>query len=78
MSEEHVKLVKTDEPEYLPGWTEMSDKYADASKPMDVGSKVLLVPSHCCTTSNLHDFIYAIRDGKVEDVWPITGRGRFD
>lgn len=78
MSEEHINLVPADEPEYLPGWMDMSDKYAHGPRPFDIGSKVLLVPSHCCTTSNLHDFIYAIRDGKVEDVWPITGRGRFD
>lgn len=40
------------------------------------GDKVTIRPSHCCTTINLHDELYAVRGGIVEDVWPIAGRGR--
>jgi D-serine deaminase-like pyridoxal phosphate-dependent protein len=40
-----------------------------------VGEKVRLIPSHGCTTSNLHRRLWAIRRGVVEDVWPIEGAG---
>ena len=41
------------------------------------GDKLELVPSHGCTTINLHDRYYGIRAGKVECVWQIAGRGKF-
>jgi D-serine deaminase-like pyridoxal phosphate-dependent protein len=40
------------------------------------GDKLELLPSHGCTTVNLHDVAYAVRGGRVEDIWPITGRGK--
>jgi len=40
-----------------------------------VGDKLELVPSHCDTTINLHDVYYVVRDGLLEDVWPIAARG---
>lgn len=43
-----------------------------------VGDKVLLKPAHCCTTVNQHNFFYCIRNGIVEDMWPISARGRCD
>jgi len=42
-----------------------------------VGDKVELIPSHCCTTINLHDCYYAVRGDRLEAVWPIAGRGKF-
>lgn len=42
-----------------------------------VGDKVELIPSHCCTTINLHDRYYGIRGERVEAVWPIAARGKF-
>lgn len=42
-----------------------------------VGDTVELVPGHGCTTINLHDYYYALRDDRVEAVWPIEARGRF-
>ncbi|HHY11679.1 MAG TPA: DSD1 family PLP-dependent enzyme [Firmicutes bacterium] len=77
MSEEHVSLRPSDNPHQLPGFKELNDKYAKPAKPLGIGDKVLLIPSHCCTTVNLHDIIYAVRNGKIEDVWKVTGRGRF-
>lgn len=61
MSEEHVTLVSTGE---------------EGGGAPTLGSKVLLVPSHCCTTVNLHDFIYGFRKGKLEVRWAIAGRGK--
>lgn len=40
------------------------------------GQKVEIVPSHGCTTINLHDRFHVLRDGVVVDVWEIAGRGR--
>jgi len=41
-----------------------------------VGDKVDIIPSHCCTTMNTHDFVYAVRKGWVEAVWRIAARGK--
>jgi D-serine deaminase-like pyridoxal phosphate-dependent protein len=40
-----------------------------------LGDKALLIPSHCDPTVNLHDWIVAVRAGKVEGIWPIEARG---
>jgi D-serine deaminase-like pyridoxal phosphate-dependent protein len=40
------------------------------------GDRVELIPSHACTTMNLHDHLYGIRNGRLEVVWPIAGRGK--
>ncbi len=44
-------------------------------RPLKVGDRVRLIPSHVCTTCNLHRRIFAVRDGTVEDVWAIEGSG---
>ena len=41
------------------------------------GDKVLVIPSHGCTTFNLHDWVYGVRGGRLECGWPIAARGRF-
>lgn len=41
----------------------------------NVGDKVRLVPSHGCTTQNLHRRMWVTRGGKVIDVWPIEAAG---
>jgi 3-hydroxy-D-aspartate aldolase len=40
-----------------------------------LGDRVWLVPGHCDPTINLHDWYVAVRDGRVEALWPITARG---
>lgn len=40
-----------------------------------VGDRVTVVPNHVCTCVNLHDRLYAARDGVVEEVWPLVARG---
>lgn len=42
-----------------------------------VGQKVELIPSHCCTTINLHDRYHAVRGDRLEAIWDIAGRGKF-
>ena len=41
-----------------------------------IGDRVLLVPSHCCTTVNLHDYIYMFRQGKVINRIRVDSRGK--
>jgi D-serine deaminase-like pyridoxal phosphate-dependent protein len=52
-------------------------KHPLAAQSMNVGDVIELIPTHGCTTINLHDFFYGIRKGMVEVVWPIEGRGKF-
>ena len=40
-----------------------------------VGSKVRLMPSHGCTTCNLHRRLWVVRRDIIEAVWPIEGSG---
>jgi D-serine deaminase-like pyridoxal phosphate-dependent protein len=40
-----------------------------------VGDQVRVVPSHGCTTQNLHRRMWMTRAGKVVEVWPIEGSG---
>jgi D-serine deaminase-like pyridoxal phosphate-dependent protein len=50
----------------------------DLDRPgLRLGEKVEFIPSHVCTTVNLHTEFYGIRKGKVECVWEIAGRGMF-
>lgn len=51
-----------------------------AERPEDVGhkpgDKLRFIPSHGCTTVNLHDRFYVIQEKVLVDVWPIAARGR--
>jgi D-serine deaminase-like pyridoxal phosphate-dependent protein len=49
----------------------------DLGSDLRVGDKLELLPSHCDTTIALHDNYYAVRQGKLESIWPIMGRGKF-
>lgn len=43
---------------------------------VELGEKIAWVPSHVCPCVNLADEIYGVRDGVVELVWRIEGRGK--
>jgi D-serine deaminase-like pyridoxal phosphate-dependent protein len=51
------------------------DVPADAAE-VRVGDKILLMPSHGCTTFNLHDHVHGIRQGNFECKWKIAARGK--
>ena len=40
------------------------------------GDKIEILPTHCCTTVNLHDRYYGVRNGVVESIWQIAARGK--
>ena len=46
-----------------------------SNKTFEVGDKVRLIPGHCDPTVNLHDWYVGIRNGRVECLWPVAGRG---
>ena len=43
---------------------------------LHVGDKLEFVVGYTDTTTMLHDQIYGTRNGKVEVVWPVLGRGK--
>ncbi len=49
---------------------------SDESVSLSPGDKLEILPTHCCTTVNLHDRYYGIRNGIVESVWEIAARGK--
>ena len=48
----------------------------NASRTYRAGEKLELIVSHCDPVVNLYDQMYAVRNGRVEAVWPIAARGR--
>jgi len=59
------KIVASEEHFQIHRWSENAS----------VGEKILLVPSHCCSTGNIHDKIYLVDGDRVVDRILITGRG---
>ena len=57
----------------------LNDEHATIDLPagmkVDVGDRVLMVPSHVDPTVNLHDAFYVLDGDRVVDVWPIAARG---
>ena len=47
---------------------------AAAERPA-VGDRLRLIPNHACTCVNLHDVLYAARDGVVQAELPVIARG---
>ena len=63
---------------YLRGSDEHGNIEVDpeaVSEPLEVGDVVRLLPSHVCTTINLHDVLVGVRRGVVEAIWPVEARG---
>ena len=53
----------------------MVDVSACSEKP-EIGERVRVIPAHVCPCVNEHDEMVAVRNGKVEAVWPILARGK--
>ena len=49
--------------------------FKEASKTYKMGDRLELIVPHCDPVVNLYDYIYGIRNEKVETVWEITARG---
>ena len=80
-----LKSFSTDSGPALPafaGWQvrAVSDEHAvlernGAGPDLLLGDKVPLIPGHIDPTINLHNWIVAVRNNRVEAVWPIDARG---
>jgi D-serine deaminase-like pyridoxal phosphate-dependent protein len=44
---------------------------------LKVGQTIELIPTHGCTTINLHDRYFATRRGHLECIWAVAARGAF-
>ena len=49
---------------------------AQAERSFAIGEKVRIIPNHICVAVNLHEYVYGVRGGKVEEVWNVEGRGK--
>jgi len=43
---------------------------------IQLGDKLLMLTPHCDPTANLHDYYFPYRGGLVEEIWPVSARGR--
>jgi len=41
-----------------------------------IGERLRIVPNHICVAVNLHERMYGIRNGEVEEVWEVAARGK--
>ena len=42
----------------------------------EIGERLRIIPNHICAAVNLHERVYGIRNGEVEEVWEVAGRGK--
>lgn len=49
---------------------------ADPRNPCKTGERLRAIPGHGCTTVNLHDQIFLMRDGVIEGCLRVTSRGK--
>lgn len=47
-----------------------------AGRGFSVGDRVNVIPNHVCVAVNLHERVYGVRNGEVEQVWTVDGRGK--
>ncbi len=63
-----------------PGWTmvKMNEEhgYVRNDSAAKIGEKMWIIPSHVCTTVNMHDEIAYGRGGRVEGTFRVAARGR--
>jgi D-serine deaminase-like pyridoxal phosphate-dependent protein len=53
--------------------------YVDVTKcdrKFEIGERLTIIPNHICVAVNLHERVYGIRGGELEEVWEVAGRGK--
>ncbi|MDP1569411.1 MAG: DSD1 family PLP-dependent enzyme [Vicinamibacterales bacterium] len=50
--------------------------FTEAARSYRIGDRIEMIVPHCDPVVNLYDQIYAIRNDRVEAVWPVTARGK--
>jgi D-serine deaminase-like pyridoxal phosphate-dependent protein len=56
-------------------YTRVSDEHGTLDGEIPLGTKLRLIPGHCDPTVNLYDWCVAVRNDRVEALWPIVARG---
>ena len=56
------------------GSLRLNDSEAES---LTMGDQVWYIPSDIGTCANLYDYMHAVRDGTLETVWQVTGRGLY-
>ena len=49
---------------------------SESQRQYKVGDRLTIIPNHVCSTMNMHDQVYGVRDKHVETVWNVAGRGK--
>ncbi len=62
-------------------FTKMNEEHGfvelrDAPRRFAVGDRVRIIPNHVCVAMNLHECVYGIRSGAVEQTWRVEARGK--
>jgi D-serine deaminase-like pyridoxal phosphate-dependent protein len=47
-----------------------------AERGFAVGDRLRIIPNHICVAVNLHERVYGVRNGEVEETWEVEGRGK--
>ena len=50
----------------------------DAQDRLDLGARVWMTPYDAETCINLYDYVNVARDGRLEAIWEVSSRGRYD
>ena len=50
--------------------------YKEPEKKLSLGERLEIVPNNATLVINIHEQIFAVRNGEIERVIPVTGRGR--
>lgn len=50
-------------------------RVADQTK-YRVGQRITVLPVHICVAMNLHEQVYGVRNGRVEEIWRVEARGK--
>jgi D-serine deaminase-like pyridoxal phosphate-dependent protein len=74
-TEHGLPLIKGRPELCVTGLAEEHGRIADRKDELEYLQKIEYIPSHCCTTVNLHDLYFGVRKGRLQALWPITGRG---
>ena len=51
--------------------------YMDPDKKLKLGDRLEIVPNNATLVNSMHDNLYGVRNGVVEKVFPVNGRGRY-
>lgn len=62
-------------------FTKMNEEHGfvelgDSPEQFAVGDRVRIIPNHICVAMNLHECVYGVRNGVVEQSWRVEGRGK--